>query len=194
MRSVTTFLAIVVLCMASAGIAVSADDGAQRSTLPYVTLTGKDSHITRPSYHHVTSESEWNKVWRRHRGEKESLHYDLVFDPDLPEVNFDKCVVIAVFRGVGQRNAGLKTIGLTEEKDKIVLKLLDMWYQTAGRSYHRTPGNSSSGQEDVGKDPDVTVYGFFVIPKSNKPIMLEEYHRTIGSEELTLDRRTRLPQ
>ena len=122
------------------------------------------------------------------------MHRDLVFDPDLPEINFDKCMVIAVFRGVGQRNAGLKAIGLTEEKEKVVLKLVDMWYQTMSRSYNRTPGNSSSGQEDFGKDPEVTVYGFFVIPKSNKPVVLEEYHRNIGSEELTLDRRTPLPQ
>ena len=69
-----------------------------------------------------------------------------------------------------------------------------MGYQTMSRGYNRTFGNSSSGREDFGKVPEVTVYGFFVIPKSDKPVVLEEYHRNIDSKELTLARRTRLPQ
>ena len=110
MRSIRSCLAVAGLLAASVGIPASAEDSAQRGTLPYVTLTGKDSHVTEPSYHRISSESEWNKIWRRHRGEKESLHYDLVFDADLPEINFDKCLVIAVFHGTGASSAGLKAL------------------------------------------------------------------------------------
>ena len=80
-----------------AGLA-AAEDNAR----PLVTLTGTDSHVKERSYHRVTSEDEWIKIWQRHKGEKESKDYDLFYNPlGLPYIDFEKCMVIAVFQGSG---------------------------------------------------------------------------------------------
>jgi hypothetical protein len=85
-------------------------------------------------------------------------------------------MVIAVFQGSGVNNAGLKAVALLEEKDRIVFRFENKGYQTAGRG--------SGGQQ-------VTVYGFFVLPRSSKTVVLEEYHHTMKGESV-LDGRANL--
>jgi hypothetical protein len=108
------------------------------------------------------SEGEWIKIWRRHRGAKESDDYDLYYNPlGLPYIDFEKCMVIAVFQGSGWNSAGLGTAAVLESKDSMVLRLVDKSYQTAGR------------------DPDgggrrTTVYGFFVLPRSDRTVVLAQ--------------------
>jgi Tfp pilus assembly protein PilF len=132
----------------------------RQTTHPYVTLTGTDSHVKEPSYRRAMSEDEWIKIWQRHKGEKESKDYDLFYNPlGLPSIDFEKCMVIAVFQGSGVNSAGLKAVAILEEKDRIVLRFQDKSYQTAGPD---------------GGGEQVTVYGFFVLPRSSKTVVLEE--------------------
>jgi hypothetical protein len=146
-------------------VAASADP-AKEATRPYVTFTGTDSHVKDPSCHRVTSEDEWIKTWQRHKGEKESKDYDLFYNPlGLPYIDFEKCMVIAVFQGSGVNSAGLKTVAILEDKDRIVLRFQNKWYQTA-----------VYGARDEGER--VTVYGFFVLPRSSKAVVLEENVQT----------------
>ena len=138
----------------------------QKATCPLVTLTGTDSHVKERSYYRITSEKEWIKIWQRHKGVKESKDYDLFYNPlGLPEINFDKCMVIAVFQDSGSNSAGLRTTAINEEKDRIVFRFMSKFYQTAG------PG---------GGGEQVAVYGFFVLPRSDKTVVLQEEHRSLN--------------
>jgi hypothetical protein len=70
-------------------------------------------------------------------------------------------MVVAVFQGNDVNSAGLKAVAILEEKDRLVLRFQNKSYQTMGY-----------GQVDEGER--VTVYGFFVLPRSSKTVVLEE--------------------
>jgi hypothetical protein len=149
--------------------------GGHKVALPLVTLTGADSHVKERSCHLIRSEKEWIKIWQRHKGVKELENYDLFYNPlGLPEVNFDKCIVIAAFQGSGWNSAGLRETVFKDEEDRIVLQFEDKAYQTMG------PG---------GGGEQVTVYGFFVLPRSDKTVVLEEnVQNIIGSPPVWKER------
>jgi hypothetical protein len=73
-------------------------------------------------------------------------------------------MVIAAFQGSGWNSAGLRAVSVLEEKDRIVLRFVSKGYQTAG------PG---------GGGKQVTVYGFFVLPRSDKTVVVEEEQRSL---------------
>jgi hypothetical protein len=161
MAKLTFWTAVLVGISVFPNVAASADPAAE-ATHPYVTLTGADSHVKERSYRRVASEEDWIKIWQRHKGEKESEDYDLFYDPlGLPSIDFEKCMVIAVFQGSSCNSAGLKAVTILEEKDRIVLRFEDKSYQTGGF-------DADGGRKQV------TVYGFFVLPRSRKTVVLEE--------------------
>ncbi len=182
MKKTMALLAVTAACLANGGGLAAADDNARQTTRPLVTLTGPDSHVKKPSYHRVTSEAEWIKVWQRHQGAKESKDYDLFYNPlGLPYIDFEKCMVIAVFRGDGWNSAGLKAAAVLEDKDGIVLRFEDKGYQTAGR------GPDGGGQR-------TTTYGFFVLPRSSKTVVLEENVQNYIGHPPVWKERIRLPK
>jgi hypothetical protein len=153
--------ATVIAVLLLPNVAASAD-AAKEAMHPFVTLTGPDSRVKERSYHRATSEAEWITIWQRHKGEKEAKDYNLFYNPlGLPSIDFEKCMVIAVFQGSGVNSAGLKAVAVLDQKDRIVLRFQDKSYQTA-----------VYGPRDEGER--VTVYGFFVLPRSSKPVVLEE--------------------
>ena len=164
-------LAIATLCVAT-GLAAAED-----TARPLMTLTGADSHVKERSYHRVASESEWIKTWQRHKGAKESKDYDLFYDPlGLPQIDFEKCMVIAVFQGSSWNSAGLKAVAVVEEKDRIVLRFENKGYQTKG-----------GGEQAM-------VYGFFVLPRSSKTVVLEENVQHYVEHPPVWKERIRLPK
>ena len=142
------------------------DKSVQQGTRPLVTLTGTDSQIKERSYYRIRSEEAWIKVWQQHKGVKPSKDYDLFYNPlGLPDINFEKCMVIAAFQGNGWNNAGLRVISVHEEKGRILLRFANKYYQT-------------SGPEGGGEK--VCVYGFFVLPRSDRAVVVEEEQRSLG--------------
>jgi hypothetical protein len=139
---------------------------------PLMTLTGNDSQIKERSYHRIMSEDEWIKIWQQHRGVRVSKDYDFFYNPlGLPDINFEKCMVIAAFQGSGWNSAGLRAISVHEEKDRILLRFVSKGYQTGG-------------PEGGGKQ--VTVYGFFLLPRSDKTVVVEEEQRFLDRRVPTL--------
>ena len=137
----------------------AAEDTAPQTMKPSVTLTSSDSQVKECGYHRVTSEDEWIKVWQRHKGAKEAKDYDLYFNPlNLPFIDFKTCMVIAIFQGDGTNSAGLKAVEVLEDKTSIIFRFKDKFYQTFGG-------------EGVGTK---SVYGFFVLPRSTKTVILQE--------------------
>lgn len=136
--------------------------GDQKAARPLVILTGTDSQIKEQHCYLIRSEKEWVKIWFRHKGIKEPESYDRYYNPlSLPEINFDKCVVLAIFQGNGWNSAGLKVVDLLESKDRILLRFDEKSYQTMGSDL-------------AGGANKVTVYGFFVMPRSDKTLIIEE--------------------
>ena len=136
---------------------------AQKATAfvpPCIVLTGTHSHVSERGYRRITSVKDWVTLWQKHKGQKDGEQYDLYFDPlEIPVIDFDRYMVIAIFQGNGTNSAGLNAVSVLEEQERIVLRFDDKTYQTIGPD---------------GGGKQVTVYGFFVFPRSSKPVTLEE--------------------
>lgn len=135
---------------------------------PYVVITGMDSHIKEPGCFRVTSREQWVTLWLRHTGRESSdtfeSKYDDFYNPaGVPDVDFDKCMVIAVFQGAGVNSAGLKAVSVEDVGRHIVFRFEDKAFQTGGVK--------------DGGGVKVNVYGFFVLPRSTRPVVVEEGHR-----------------
>ncbi len=118
---------------------------------PLAVLTGRDSQVRKPSYYRISSSEQWDKVWSAHHGKTQS--------PTM-EIDFEKCMVIAVFQGTGRYSDGLEIDSISETADRITLRFRDRWYAIALR-----PGQAP---------PDDAPYGFIILPTSKKPVFLEE--------------------
>jgi hypothetical protein len=146
-------LSLTVTLILLTGVCCSiAEDSGGQNIRPYVTITGAESGVKERTYYRISSEPEWIKIWQRHKGVKETMNDDLYID-------FEKCMVIAVFQGSGRNSSGLKTVFLQENKDGVVFRYEDKGYQTAG------PG---------GGGKKVSVYGFFILPRSDKTVIVQE--------------------
>ena len=180
MKNTFTLLAVATVYLPNAGGLGAAEANVRQTTLPYVTITGADSHVTQRGCFRVMSEDQWIKTWQRHKGAKETQNYDLYYNPlGLPYVDFGQCMVIAIFQGRGWNSAGLKVVAILEEKDRTVLRFQDKSYQTEG------PG---------GGGEQVTVYGFFVLPRSGKTVVVEEdVQRYLGQPPVWKER-VKLPK
>jgi hypothetical protein len=176
-----TFVLLTIVASCFAAIRYSrAEDSAGQAKRPLVTLTGADSQVKERSYHRISSEAKWIKIWQQHRGEKESKDYDLYYNPlGLSYIDFEKCMVIAVFQGSGWNSAGLKAVEILENKEGIILRFEGKGYQTAG------PG---------GGGKKVNVYGFFVLPRTEKTIILKENHPNMLGQPPVWEEQTRLPK
>jgi hypothetical protein len=114
----------------------------------------------------VTSLEEWTRVWQEHKGAEAGGKYDAFYDKlTLPLVDFDSYMVIAIFQGECWNTAGLTVVSIFEDDSHIVIRFRNKSYSTASYS---TEGEGGDGGEKV------TPYGFFIMPRSTKPTILEE--------------------
>lgn len=149
---------IVVLSLLAASVAFSWQVAESK---PYVTFAGAQSAIATRAYRKVTSAEDWAALWQEHRGIQAreggyNWHYN---EAGVPIVDFDRCMVVAVFQGKAWNSAGVIAVSVTEEKERILIRFDDKSYQTAGPD---------------GGGERVTAYGLFVLPKTDKPVVLEE--------------------
>lgn len=160
MRTTLALAATVAVGLAGMGRLLAAEEGRPPALRPCVVLTGTDSQVKERSCLRIESQEEWTKVWRRHRGDDAAAPYDEYFNPlGLPGIDFDKYMVVAVFQGEGWNSAGVKAVSIVEEKDRILFRFEGKWYQTAGPD---------------GGGKKVSVYGFFVLPRTAKTVVVEE--------------------
>ena len=152
-------LVIGLMCF-GVGSAETQGDKTAGGISPCVILTGADSQVSERGYHRITSIEGWIEIWLKHKGRAHSGKYDLIFNPaGVPLVDFERYMVIAIFQGSGWNSAGLRAVSISEQPDRIVFRFDDYSYQTAGPH---------------GGGKQVTVYGFFVVPRSTKAVVLEE--------------------
>lgn len=132
---------------------VDSDDRMQATPIrkPLLVLTGAKSAVMKAAYHRLESADQLKMTWRAHIG-PEYDHGDL----PVPEVDFDHCSVVALFQGSSFNSRGLQIVEVQEKDDATVLRFDDVSYQTNGAANAVTP------------------YAFAVLPKTDKPIVIEE--------------------
>lgn len=146
------------------GLGIAAAQGA-RETKPYVTIAGAASRITTREYDRITAKDDLVKVWLRHTGTDPARHTDFYNEAGVPGVDFERCMVVAVFGGACINSAGIDVVSIAEEADRVLLRFQHRSFQSGPEGDRATP------------------YGFFFVPRSPKALVLEEnVQNLIGGE------------
>lgn len=163
MKNVQLFVVVMISMLAAN--AFVADVNAQ-SFAPVVTFSGADSQVSKPSFHRIRNLDDWARVWQQHTGQTGVKYrgfdgsYDTFYNKlSLPLIDFDRYMVIAIFAGSRWNSAGLNVAAVIDDPDYITVRFKNKLY-------------GSSGHDGGGKQ--VNTFGFIVIPKSNKPVIVEE--------------------
>jgi hypothetical protein len=144
------------------GIAAAQEAGERK---PLVTLAGAESKIGEKEYDRITTHDELVKVWLRHVGADPARHDDFYNEAGVPDVDFERCMVVAVFGGRCINSAGIYAVGVAEEADRVLLRFDHRSFQSGPEGKRATP------------------FGFFVVPRSSKALVLEEnVQRLIGGK------------
>lgn len=141
---------------------------------PYVVITGVHSNVSERSCERVIDEEQWTRVWLRHVGQAVPEKYDRFHNlASVPSVNFHDCLVIAIFEGSRYNSAGLEATSLVEEDGTITFRFENKYYSS------EEPGDR------------VNVFGFFVVPRFSKPLIVQEDARTKRVEPSAWEDRAR---
>jgi hypothetical protein len=151
-----------VLGAAALAAATAQQEAGKSLGRPYAALSGTRSAVTERECVRVLSRDAWAALWLRHLGRVPEARYDFFTNPAaLPEVDFDKCMVIAVFEGRGYNCAGLVAVDLLDRPEALVFRFDRNAYQT---------------YEEL---DEVCVFGFFIVPRSTKLVVLEDDRRDL---------------
>jgi hypothetical protein len=158
---------------------------------PLVTISGANSHVTTARCVRITTHEEWAALWLEHVGLPPKSKYDLYFNKaGLPVVDFEHCIVVAVFLGATNNCAGVSAVAgpvLDPEAETQapvasgdeVLRLSWHGYQTLGNG----PDTGAAPSPDFlgatgGKDGgavDASPFGFFVLPRTKAPLVVQDH-------------------
>ena len=161
----TGFAACLLLCVGGAEPKADADKNIIR---PIVVLSGTDSTVMKDGFYRITTKADWQKLWEQHRRGDAPIRLN-----QYMTVDFEKNMVIAIFRGDCGYYGSIWPEAIKDEKDFIRVQFVISTVQLArgGKSEKVEPIQYEAGS-----------YGFFVLPRSNKPIKFE-----IGFKRLIAD-------
>ncbi len=131
-----------------------------RSITPLVSWSGAFSEIHVPTIQRVVNREQWAALWKRHMGRKTERNATNV--QVIPEVDFETCMVVAVFSGEMTQSNGNTVASLIDFDDHLRLRYARHLFEVSVRA------------ERDARLVDVTPYGIFVIPRSDKRIEVEE--------------------
>ncbi|MCA8959457.1 MAG: hypothetical protein KDC38_03040 [Planctomycetes bacterium] len=142
-----------------------------------VALTGPKCAVAERGYALATTEEQFVRLWQRYRGEKATGKYDAHYNEiGLPVVDFERCCVLTIFHGEGWNSAGLAVESIAELDDRVRFRYDDKSYQTEGPD---------------GGGERCRVYGFFVLPRTSKQLVVEQnVQGLIGGEPVWKERAT----
>lgn len=146
---------------------------------PFVTWSGPDSAVQEPFFARAKNEEEWTKIWEKHQGTP--ARRNNIQQPFIPQIDFDQCTLVAIFQGAGYNSNGVIVSEIIEEPDRIVFRYDESTYQVAF-------GLNDKPQEL----PKVHAYGLFVLPKTSKPIVLQENRQNLKDEPAKWTERAKL--
>lgn len=135
----------------------SQSNGSHKRAL--VTLTGAKSKGAE-GFDLASTEPAFVSLWQKHLGQEPTGKYNSHYNPlGVPLIDFNRCLVIAIFAGQYWNSAGFAIDSISERDASIVVRYDDKSYQTAGPD--------GGGQR-------VSPYAFFVLPKTPKELILEK--------------------
>ena len=121
---------------------------------PLVSFVGADTRIAKVDFLRITTRESWIRLWLEHQGKAgRPEDYDKYKPSGAPEIDFERCMVIAITESPGPANAGIVAVSVSEAAQDITFDYDNMQYQY--REGTCAPGNA---------------YGFFVLPLSTKPV------------------------
>jgi hypothetical protein len=138
---------------------------ARRAAL--VEITGANSKIERREFHRIMTSQDWLDLWSRHTGEDKEM---LTWSGAYPQVDFTRCMVVAVFRGKAINSRGEPLTEAVLEDGALHLRTQSASYQTA----------SDDGTPDKGDS--VRPFGIWVLERSTKPIVIERDVRSLKNQ------------
>jgi hypothetical protein len=100
-------------------------------------------------------------------------------DLTAAEVDFTRCIVIAVFEGDGFACAGFKVHSVTETAARVILRVNPLYYQTG---IGIPPGGPEPSDNRF--DFNSAAWGIVVLPRTEKPVVVERTTSTIGDPPL----------
>ena len=168
--------------------------GGQGINKPLVSLSGAQTRIEGRSYHRLTSAEEFQGLYMRHLGHKPEEFDDYYNRHGVPLVNFERCMVIAIFQGDSFNSAGVYVHSVEEDDERILVRFDDRSYQTSGgfsKSEDLVTGVPGAGGDDGGRQR-VRAWGMFVLPRSAKAVVLEENVQNIIGDPPEWRERARL--
>jgi hypothetical protein len=171
-------LALIAACPLSVSPTARAEEK-DVSTKPLLLLTGADSRMDKTAYHRVASAEAFRKLWLRHLGKSEDGAF-LERAPALA-IDFDRCMVLAIFRCEKGYSRGLNVVSVAEGKETITLRFEDLGSQVAAPLGGALPVTSVT-----------PAYAFVVLPSSTKSVVLEEAVRDLKDQPPAWKERARL--
>jgi len=152
----------------------------------YVAISGDNSKIDRTRYVRVTSSEQMTDLWLEHLGHHRSENISPAV-LGTPQVDFDRCMVIAIFPGA-QYAEGVELKEILEDDHRVLVRFNVLNYQVSGEITVKVVKDAQEDSEDlpVFSVPDFPEpYGFFVIPHSKKQVVLEESYRLLLTDPRT---------
>lgn len=129
--------------------------------MPCVTWSGSASHILKGlEVLRLTTADDWTKAWTRHMGD--AIEKNSFNEPVIPEVDFDRFMVLAIFRGKSVNNNGEYIVSIDEHAEHLLVRFDSHSFQSASFGGGPDPGQS------------VVPYGLFVLARSAKELVVEE--------------------
>lgn len=131
---------------------------------PLVTFRGEFSKVDETRYLRVTDAETWATLWCEHTGQQaQKRGYGWYYNQQqVPIVDFERCMVVAVFGGKCGNTAGYR-VEQVLDGDRWTLRYHANSYQTTVID----PANAKA-------KPPSTPFGMFVLPKTDKKVALEE--------------------
>jgi hypothetical protein len=142
---------------------------------PLMEISGSDSRITDRSTRLIGNADEWRQLWQKHTGKENSKD---TIQEGMPRLNFDRCIVVAIFQGKQHSNLGVVAKSVEERPEAIVLRVENRWFGSRTRLGDPPPQK-------------MTPYGFIVLPRTTKEILLEEAVASSKQYPQTFEERSR---
>ncbi len=133
-----------------------------RTIRPLVSFVGSDTRIAENRVQRITNQQEWTLHWLQHTGQAgRPEDFDQYRRTGAPAIDFGLCMVIAITESPGSQNAGITASAISETPDQIVFDYDGLYYQS--RDGTSAPGNA---------------FGYFVVPRSPKPVIVRKNAQT----------------
>lgn len=160
----------VLLTLLLAGWMVSADekDAAGKKIKPLMLLEGRKSKIEEPSFHRITNDAEWEKLWAAHKTGSPDLK-GLQTGLDTVELDFDHVMVIAVFDGVRREPGGIFLYSIRETDDQILIDLATYGNQGLFDGITKDSFRDSLAEKEAAVNCDWRV---IVLPRTTRQITI----------------------